>query len=153
MPSEIYIVRISPSKKIVVEDYKEMKKEIEIYSRGLWDKDHDNKMKVGDLLLFIIGEKNEELVEYFKIEKELSSLKSRHTHWKSDDSYTSNCKESVKHRKVIRLVSINYPSTPWIDFKISLGYTHIKYNSWMPRGTMRIVNKHKLEINRNLINF
>ena len=141
----MYMVRISPASKKPMKDFGILQEEVRQSGEGFWDKDHQNKLKVGDYLAFIVGNKPEQKVYFFKIKKEMDS-NNRPSHWASQTPYTNgNGIDSVKHRQVIVLTeSRSYSTMTWITFKEILGLSP-NCSSWMPRGTTRVVNKYKLD--------
>ena len=81
----------------------------------------------------------------FKVSAE-GSASERLSHWKSDTPYTfNNGTNSVSERRVITLTNQHkiVKTYEWRTFRTQTGLGG-DCESWMPRGTQRVVNKKKL---------
>jgi len=136
--SELYVTRISPATPTAVEDFTQFRKEIEMFGSGVWDKDKQNRMVLGDYWAVIVGEKKSEVVEIYRISADLKDIE-RPVHWRSSRNYnTDNGVHGVAHRHVIRLVKVIPFQIPWVIFK-SMAKWSPTCNTWMPRGTTRCI--------------
>ena len=136
-----FIVRISVQKNPKY-DYKVFSDAISVNTEAPWDMDFRNKMKVGDYLGFIVGEKGSETVHIFKVKSETV----RELHWEKHAPYVpGNGKHSVEHRVAIILTNVHdLPKTyDWKIIKESTGLAPAR-DSWMPRGTQVCKKKHLL---------
>jgi hypothetical protein len=141
---DYYHVRINNKTENPTSDFNLMMNDMEITNEGKWDKDHEGKMKVGDFLGFITGEKGKERVHIFKVKEELP-LNKRESWW-SNMKYTENNGVGItKHRVPILLTREHeLPKTwEWSDIKLKVGLS-TDLSSWMPRGTQRVVKKQLL---------
>ena len=141
--SKMYMVRISPTRQRPTKDFKILQEEIKISGEGRWDKDHNNKMKVGDDLAFIVGPNPNPNVHFFKIK---AGILNRASHWASHTPYTTgNGICQVKHRQTVQLTkSQSYETMTWAYFKASLELAP-NCSTYMPRGTMVATKKHLLD--------
>ena len=139
--STVYITRISPSRIEPIKDYEKMKKQIDKGEDPIWDKDTHNRIKKDNYLGFILGKKNKEYVEVFKILEERSTLERNDTAWQEGPYTPNNGESSNTHREVI-VLSNDYSLFSWKWWK-SAG-TEKKYAvncpTWMPRGTQKSRN-------------
>jgi hypothetical protein len=147
---EYYHVRINPDRVKPAADLVVLFSQLLKSRKGVWDKDHANRIKVGDYLGFITGQKGDELIYILKVEEE-KTVEARPDHWESDLPYTDNngiC--SVADRCVIILT--NKHDLPheyeWCKFRAETGLGK-ECVSWMPRGTQRVANKKTLPFNIN----
>ena len=112
---------------------------------GIWDKDKDNKIKVGDYLGFITGPIGNELVYIFLVKNELPH-EMRPRHWVSAAPHTeNNGVTSVSNRGVIELTNEHsLPKTcEWSEIRRTTGLGK-ECATWMPRGTSRVAKKNLL---------
>lgn len=130
------IVRIGPSREVALRDYASMKETPNDQGLFTWDKDHANKIRVGDILGFILGSGAETYLEYYHIIEE-GTTRERNGSWNVGQPYQGdNGESSVSHRQVIRMKEMTNPQVRlWSDLKTQLGYSP-GCASWMPRGTM-----------------
>jgi hypothetical protein len=139
--STVYITRISPTRKEPIKDYNKMKKQIEGKKEAIWDKDTHNRLKKDNYIGFILGDKNKEYLEVFKIIEERSCEERNDTEWK-DGPYTPNNGESSNTHREIIVLSRDFSIFSW-DWWKSAG-SEKKYavncESWMPRGTQKSRN-------------
>ena len=134
-----YHVRISNNKKNPKNDFEKFKKELALNNEAPWDKDRNNKIKPGDVVGFITGEKDH-IVELFKVKSETD----RENHWVKDSPYVrGNGTNSVKHRNGIMLTSFLPKTIEWKILKESIKFAPGN-TSWMPRGMCVVKNKHLL---------
>jgi len=135
--SSVYVTRISPTRTGTIADFKKFREEIELYGAGVWDKDAKNRMTVGDYWAVILGEKNSEKVEFYRVVMDLQDTL-RPSHWESANPYnTGNGVIGAGGRHVIRLKKVpDVPQMPWTVFK-SVAQWSQGCSSWMPRGTTR----------------
>jgi hypothetical protein len=139
--TDVYIVRIN-GKKNPKYDLEVFLNTMSVNTEASWDKDFRNKMKVGDYLGFIVGEKGSEIVHIFKVKGETG----REPHWEKHAPYVpGNGIHSVKHRVGILLTNVHdLPKTyDWKIIKKSVGFAPA-CDSWMPRGTQVVKKKHLL---------
>ena len=132
--SIIYIVRISKRKqaKKAQIDYIKFKNQIKEKKEAIWDKDSNNKIKVGNWFGFIVGPVGKEIVELYLVISE-KSIEYRAEHWAKDESYT-NQKTNIKSmtREVIILKNQQPITKKWKEWK-----KKVKYNDkYTPRGTI-----------------
>jgi hypothetical protein len=134
------IVRIGTSSKTALSDYAKMKETPNNRGLFMWDKDHANKIRVGDVLGFILGSGAETYMEYYHIIEE-GTNRERDESWKVSQPYQAgNGESSVSHRQVIRMKEMKNPQIRlWSELKTQLGYSQ-GCASWMPRGTMVVSN-------------
>jgi len=139
--SIVYITRISPSRKEPIKDYKRMKRQIYIGEEAIWDKDSKNLLKKNNYIGFIIGEKNKELVEVYKILEEHSNELREDTSWKEGPYTKNNGKSSNTHREII-VLSPEFSIFSWNWWKSAGSEKKYAVNceSWMPRGTQKSRN-------------
>jgi hypothetical protein len=134
-------VRISPSKKSVILDYRKFVESVMTSGKGFWDNDTRNRMKSGDFLGFITGPTDgNEQIHIYKVIDSLTP-EERLSHWKSDTPYTSgNGVNTVSHRQVIVLTNDHsLPKTySWRRFRSETGLGK-ENDSWMPRGTEKVL--------------
>jgi hypothetical protein len=136
-----FIVRIN-GKNNPKYDYKFFLDAISVNTEAPWDKDWQNKIKVGDYLGFIVGEKGFETVHIVKVKSETV----REPHWKKHGPYVpGNGTKHVKYRCGIILTNVHdLPKTyDWKIIKESVGLAPA-CDSWMPRGTQVVKKKHLL---------
>ena len=149
---EYYHVRINPNRVKPASDLDVLFSQLLKSRKGAWDKDHANRIKVGDYLGFITGQKGDELIYILKVEEE-KTVEARLDHWASDLPYTDNngiC--SVADRQVIILTNKHdLPKTyEWRTFRDDTGLGK-ECVSWMPRGTQRVTERYTLPFNINYI--
>ncbi len=131
----IYIVRISENKE-AKKDYNIFKEQHINNQNAFWDKDSKNRMKKGDWLGFIVGPKNNEMVELYLIENELSK-EYRPNHWQKNTKYTNqNTLTLPKTREVIILSNQSKIEMLWREWKNKVNYKV----AYMPRGTTKSRN-------------
>jgi hypothetical protein len=137
MSPQLFVVRISPSRKTPVKDFEKFMSDIVHTREGIWDTDHENKMIEGDYLAFILGPKGKTMMYIFKVTKKMS-VNDRKAYWKDNAPYTKNngtC--AVGGRPAIKLT--NEHSVPftydWAKFKGEVGYAP-NNASWMPQSTL-----------------
>ena len=140
-----YHVRISPGRKSVMSDFMKFQTEVTKTRTGIWDKDSQNKITVGDYLGFITGPVGDELIQIFKVERQ-GTKDERPAHWASSTPYTNNNgTEIVSTRQVIILTNKHpLPKTyEWREFRKITGLGG-DCTAWIPRGTQRVVDKKKI---------
>lgn len=99
-------------------DYERFEEEIADHRTGLWDKDEDNRMQVGDWVGFIVGPSSAAVVWIFRVAEELT-VAERQPWW------------SVSHRVAVRLVPGPAEGYDWNDWRASVGLS----SKYWPRGT------------------
>lgn len=134
-----YHVRISNSKN-PKNDFEKFKKELALNNEAPWDKDRNNKIKVGDKVGFITGPNGHEFVELFEVKSETE----RENHWVRGSPYVrGNGTNSVGHRNGIMLINFLPKTIEWKILKESIKFAPGN-TSWMPRGMCVVKNKHLL---------
>jgi hypothetical protein len=139
-----YHLRIAPDKLSVNYDFRRFSESVSATGKGLWDRDHQNKIKEGDYLGFIVGTKNEEQIHIYQVDR-ICTADERPSHWASSTPYTQgNGTKKVSHRQAIVLTNNHSIKTyDWRDFRRITGLGK-NCPSWMPRGTQIVLNKEKL---------
>lgn len=139
--SIVYITRISPTRVEPMKDYKKMKEEIEKGEIPLWDKDTHNRIKKDNYIGFILGEKNKEYLEVFKVIEEKTSSERSDTEWQEGPYTPNNGESSNTHREVI-VLSKDYSLFGWNWWKNAGSEKKYAENcpTWMPRGTQKSRN-------------
>lgn len=138
-PITYWHVRISPTKKSVILDYRKFVESVMTTGKGFWDNDNKNRIKSGDILGFITGPIGNEQIHIYKVIDGLTSDE-RLSHWKSDTPYTTgNGVNIVSHRQVIVLTNdhILPKLYSWRMFRSETGLGRECY-TWMPRGTEKV---------------
>ena len=146
-----YLVRIGPDRKTPIKDYEKFKANILLNNKGIWDSDKNNMINENDYFGFIIGETSNAKIEIYLVNK-INNRDNRDPEWKSNEPYMiGNGKNSVAHRNQIELTNNHIlPKTyNWFKFKSELGYSP-NCTTWMPRGTIRVVNKHLISFYNNM---
>ena len=138
-----YHVRIGVTAKTPKYDYGIFLETIKSKSEAPWDKDSRNKIKVGDYVGFITGEKHTEfIVEIYKVKSEIQ----REKHWNTVVPYVEgNGTNTVQHRTGILLTNVHdLPKImEWDLIKERINFAP-NNPSWMPRGMQVVKNKHLL---------
>jgi hypothetical protein len=133
-------VRISPTKKSVILDYREFVESVMTSGKGFWDNDTKNRIQSGDFLGFITGPTDgNEQIHIYKVIDGLTP-EERLSHWKSDTPYTTgNGVNIVSHRQVIVLTNDHLlpKSYSWRKFRSETGLGK-ENDRWMPRGTEKV---------------
>tara|TARA_B100000424_G_C22824050_1_gene440639 strand:+ start:98 stop:550 length:453 start_codon:yes stop_codon:yes gene_type:complete len=140
-----YLVRIGPNRKTPIKDYEKFKTNILKNNKGIWDSDKNNMINENDYFGFIIGETSNAKIEIYLVNK-INNIDNRDSEWKTNQPYMiDNGKNSVSHRNQIELTNnhILPKIYDWFKFKSELGYAP-NWSNYMPRGTMRVKNKHLL---------
>ena len=121
-------------------DFMYFQKEIITKREGVWDKDSDNTLSLGDYLGFITGPKDNAVVYIYKVTR-IGTTEDRPSHWKNNAYNANNGTNDVNHRTVIFLTNIHIlPKTyEWNSFKKITGLAP-NCPSWMPRGTQKVKN-------------
>ena len=144
MPNYFH-VRINNKKDQPNSDFSVFMREIIEKRESLWDKDNGNKIKKGDYLGIITGPMNNENVYIFLVKEEHSPAM-RPSHWAVGTPHTEgNGLGSVDYRGVITLTN-NHALPKEIEWRKIRRETGLggECESWMPRGTQRIVNTQNL---------
>ena len=139
-----YHVRISPKHENPSSDFTLFMNDIELTGEGKWDQDAQGKLTAGDYLGFIVGPKDKQQVNIFKVKNILTE--SEREVWWQQKSYTSgNTSKPVSDRKAIVLIKEHeLPSTwPWLDMKEKIGLAP-KLDSYIPRGTQRVIKASRM---------
>ena len=116
-----WLIRITDTPKrnpTAQRDYAHFQEEIVAHQSGLWDKDEDNRMQVGDWVGFIVGPASAAVVRVFRVAEELT-VAERQPWW------------SESHRVAVRLVPGPAQGYDWNDWRASVGLS----SKYWPRGT------------------
>jgi len=139
--TDYFHVRISPSRKQVVDDYLTLIKTVKETGQGLWDQYSKKQIKEGDYLGFITGPSNNEQISIYKIAR-VCTTSERLSQWASTTPYTAgNGRNIVSHRSAIVLTKNHFlPKTyDWRNFRRETGLGN-DCSSWMPRGIQKVLN-------------
>jgi putative ribosome biogenesis GTPase RsgA len=138
-----YHVRINDTAKNPKYDYQVFLETIKSKTEAPWDKDHHNKIKVGDYVGFITGKKDTGIiVEIYKVKSETE----RANHWNTVTPYVNgNGINIVEHRTGILLTNVHdLPKImEWELIKECIKFAP-NNPSWMPRGMQVVKNKNLL---------
>ena len=131
-----YVVRITQNKRkpVPMQDYKKMKHQLETEMFAKWDNDKQNKIRENDYIGFILGPLTNLYVELYNV-VEVKDITNREDHWLNSIPYTkNNGLNSVGHRKVLILTSVNAKIIDWNVWKRYVGYKE----NYMPRGNIKV---------------
>jgi hypothetical protein len=132
----IFVVRISSrpgAARTASRDFNTLLNECQVYGSGIWDNDHKNRMKVGDVLLFICGGDCEN-IHTFTIKCKLSDTKERSRNKWMNTAYSTTAIKKTSHREVIRIKPLGQLSIDWFDMSRIFGYKP----TYIPRGCNRV---------------
>ena len=103
---DLWLCRIGPDRTIPCNDYIRFKESITKNGEGLWDKDSRNKINIGDKLGFIVGQKDNEMIDMYSVIN-TKSKSERHDEWNVDIPYNELSAPEPKTREVIVLKKDN----------------------------------------------
>lgn len=148
--ADYFHTRVNPNKSQPNSDFGIFMADMVTKKEAIWDKDHYNKMKIGDYIGFITGPTGTEMVYIYKVKEELPASY-RSVYWKSSDPHTEgNGKTAVRERGVVMLTNVHnlpHKQYEWREIRDALQRSTNGSAKGIPRGTERVVT------NKNLLPF